>query len=447
MQRHTTVERIGWDEEVRRNGLVYVDTIDPATGRTFSYWTEDAYYHFSSPEQRLLEMAAKTLNQMYIEAGDYVIDNNLFHLLGIPSWAVPAIKWSWDDGNCAPSMIGRYDFFYNGEGPPKLYEYNADTPTALPESAITQCHWWEQSEAGRNRDQWNRLWPALIEGWQRQIQAWEQRTGRKAKTIHFAFTTADTSREDEMNVWTIANTAQEAGYKVKIIPMESIRFHSEGAAHTPPMFPSAPGPFIAHSLLQDGSTAETGWFFDADGEPIEIIFKLYPWEWMIEEKNGKPAFWNMLQPKGTLWIEPPYKAMWSNKGMLAILWKLFGKDPARNVYLLPTYFEGEHPAGFERNCARKPLLGREGANVTLTRDGEVIATKGGTYGKEGFILQELCPLPRFDGEGGPFRPLVSVWMIDNYPEGLCIRETLGEGGHITDNLTRFVPHTLEVSAS
>src|SRR5690606_29079285 len=90
MERLTTVERLQWYEEVQRTGLVYVDTIDPATAKPFSYWTEDAYYHFRAAEQRLLEMAAQTLNQMYIEAGDYVIEHLLFHKLGNPEWAVPA---------------------------------------------------------------------------------------------------------------------------------------------------------------------------------------------------------------------------------------------------------------------------------------------------------------------------------------------------------------------
>lgn len=441
MQRLTTVERIGWYEEVQRTGLKYVDTIDPATGQPFSYWTEDAYYHFSAAQQRHLEMAARQLHQMFIEAGDYVIKHNLFSKLHIPAWAVPAIKKSWEEE--PPSMIGRYDLFYDGDGPPKLYEYNADTPTALLESAVTQCHWWEQNEAGRNRDQWNRIWPALVEGWKRQIPLWEAQNKRKVKLIHFAYTSADTSREDEMNVWTLADTAREAGYEVKVITVESIRRHSDSASIPPlPAFQiSTP----THSIMSDGSAAETGSFFDADGVPIEMIFKLYPWEWMFEDKNGKSAFWNMTRPGGTCWIEPPYKAPWSNKGMLAILWKLFGHDPARNVFLLPTYFEGEHPDGFEDNCARKPVLGREGANVSLIKNGRIIAAKGGNYGAEGFILQELRPLPSFEGEGGPFRPLVSVWMIDNHPEGLCIRETRGEEAHITDNLTRFVPHTLEVS--
>jgi glutathionylspermidine synthase len=35
-------------------------------------------------------------------------------------------------------LYGRFDLAYRGDGPPKLLEYNADTPTALFEAAVVQ---------------------------------------------------------------------------------------------------------------------------------------------------------------------------------------------------------------------------------------------------------------------------------------------------------------------
>lgn len=101
---------------------------------------------------------------------------------------------------------------------------------------------------------------------------------------------------------------------------------------------------------------------------------------------------------GTVWIEAPYKMLWSNKGLFAVLWQLFQDDP-RSKWLLPTYFEKEAPASLTR-YARKPLLAREGADVTLHLDGKVLdATPRGQYGKEGYVVQELAVLPAFrDGQ-------------------------------------------------
>ena len=59
-----------------------------------------------------------------------------------------------------------------------------------------------------------------------------------------------------------------------------------------------------------------------------------------------------------IWIEPIWKMMWSNKALLAVLWEMFPGHPN----LLETYLDGPHGL---REFVKKPLLSREGANVTL----------------------------------------------------------------------------------
>ena len=137
-------------------------------------------------------------------------------------------------------------------------------------------------------------------------------------------------------------------------------------------------------------------------------------------------------------MEPPYKMMWSNKGILAILWELFGSDPVRSQYLLPAYFAGEEPAGF-LDYAEKPLLGREGANVRLMRHGAVLAAEPGAYGSSGWVRQALAPLPDFAGVDGPHHPVLGIWMVDGEAAGLGIRES---DGLITDNKSYFAPHCI-----
>jgi glutathionylspermidine synthase len=87
------------------------------------------------------------------------------------------------------------------------------------------------------------------------------------------------------------------------------------------------------------------------------------------------------------------------------------------------------------NYARKPLLSREGANVSLTtNEGET--STGGLYGEEGYIYQELAPIPNFNG----LHPVIGSWVIDGASAGIGIRES---EILVTTNLSRFIPHLFE----
>ena len=71
----------------------------------------------------------------------------------------------------------------------------------------------------------------------------------------------------------------------------------------------------------------------------------------------------------------------------------------------------------------------------VTPDG-VQTTTPGEYGAEGFVFQELCPLPDFGGE----HPVLGAWVIGDESAGLGIRETRGL---ITDDTSSFVPHRID----
>jgi len=82
--------------------------------------------------------ATNELYDMYCEAAQHVIDNNLFHELDIPFNLIEIIKDSWED-DVHWHLYGRFDLAGGLDGKPiKLIEFNADTPTALFETAIVQ---------------------------------------------------------------------------------------------------------------------------------------------------------------------------------------------------------------------------------------------------------------------------------------------------------------------
>jgi glutathionylspermidine synthase len=147
---------------------------------------------------------------------------------------------------------------------------------------------------------------------------------------------------------------------------------------------------------------------------------------MLREPFGRE-----LLRSGDIFIEPAWKAVLSNKGLLPLLWQRYPNHPN----LLPSFFVDDPAASTLSDYVRKPLLSREGENVTIFRDGEEPITAPGNYGEEGFIIQAYAPL--FESEGG-FAVLGS-WVVGDRACGLGIRE---DRSRITANLSRFVPHVI-----
>jgi glutathionylspermidine synthase len=165
-------------------------------------------------------------------------------------------------------------------------------------------------------------------------------------------------------------------------------------------------------------------FVDLDGNTIRSIFKLYPYEWLIHEEFGK----FLLETYNKVyWIEPIWKMIMSNKAFMVILSRLYPNHPN----ILQASFE---PSVLKGDYVKKPMLSREGANITIVRDGHEVSTDG-EYGEEGYIYQQYIDIPKFDDK----TPIIGSWVIDSHSAGIGIRE----GDIITDNRSSFVPHIIE----
>ena len=132
MRRIAATPRADWQKKVEEVGLTWHSPDGP-------YWNESAFYEFTAKEVDLLEAATNELEKMTLEAAQHVIDNQLYGRMGIPDHARPLIESSWEAE--PPSLYGRFDLAYDGVNPPKLLEYNADTPTSLVEAAVAQWYW------------------------------------------------------------------------------------------------------------------------------------------------------------------------------------------------------------------------------------------------------------------------------------------------------------------
>ena len=387
MRRVATPERPDWRTHAARAGF-HFHSFDGAP-----YWDESAYYAFGLAEiEEEIEAPSRALHDLCLAfAARAVEDERILTSLRIPEHAWDAIRASWRRGD--PALYGRLDLSYGGTGPAKLLEYNADTPTALYESAVFQWLWLEDGLArGRlpaGSDQFNALHERLV--------ARLAAIGRRLGASSLAFASFPDAPEDRGTVAYLQDCALQAGLAAPFLPVEAIGL--------------------------DGDR-----FVDEAGSPIDALFKLYPWEWIFADPFGRA-----VGAAPTRFIEPPWKAVLSNKGMLAHLWAMAPGHPN----LLPAYFE-EDPdkAALGASFVKKPLYAREGANVLIVEDGAVAARAEGPYGAEGFVRQGLAPLQRCEG-----RPvLVGSWIVGDEPAGLCLREA---DGLITTDRARFVPHVID----
>ena len=160
------------------------------------YWDESACYRFGADEIDMLEAVTAELHEMTIAAAQHVIEGSRFERFALDKWFADYLAESWDDD--APSLYGRFDLCYDGKNPPKLLEYNADTPTSLLEAAIAQWNW--QQQLFPAADQFNSLHEKLITRWK------EIRDELDNPPVHFAC--VKESEEDFGTLEYLRDTAQ-----------------------------------------------------------------------------------------------------------------------------------------------------------------------------------------------------------------------------------------------
>ena len=140
--------------------------------------------------------------------------------------------------------------------------------------------------------------------------------------------------------------------------------------------------------IEDIGWRDDGSFVDLDDRAIELAFKLYPWEWMFHD-----AFGAQLAKAPTRWIEPPWKAILSNKGILPLLWEMF-PEPSESAAGL---FRGRSECGKARRLVRAQaaVFARRRQCRADQRGHRTLVEQEGPYGAEGFIRQAFAPLPNF----------------------------------------------------
>ena len=342
--------------------------------------------------------AGNELYEMFIQAAQHVIDNNLFHELGIPFNLINLIKESWEN-EVHWHLYGRFDLAGGVDGMPiKLLEFNADTPTALFETAIIQWAMLKYNNLDE-ASQFNGVYEAMIDNFKRLVTLHGET--KDFDSLYdgwkFLFSSIKGNGEEENTTKLLEHMAKEAGFDTNFSFIDEVEFSDNGIF--------------------------------ANGQQYELWFKLIPWEAIaLETPDLAILLENIISNKEAIIFNPAYTLLFQSKGILKILWDLFPNHPL----LLESSFEPLK----DKQQVKKPFFGREGGNVAiLDKDGTIVEAEDGEYENYNMLYQAYEKLP-VDTQG------------TSYQAGLFFAyESCGvgfrRGGKIINNSSKFVSHIVQ----
>ena len=382
------------DEELEKIGFSW------HTDEDGTKYVADQLVEVTASEAEGYYKAANTLYDMYVEAAEHVIENDLFFDLGIPFNIVETIKKSWEN-DVHWHLYGRFDLAGGIDGKPiKLLEFNADTPTALFETAVVQWAILKQNDMEETA-QFNAVYEALLDNFKRLVTLDEDVSDfeNRYEGWKFLFTSIRGNSEEENTVRLLQHIAAEAGYDTEFAYIDEIEFGQEDGI-----------------VYQD--------------ETYELWFKLIPWEDIaFDEPDLAMQLGNIIHHQKAIIFNPAYTLMFQCKGILKILWDLYPNHPL----LLESSFE---PLKDQKQIV-KPVFGREGESITiLDEDGSILAKKEGDYANHKMVYQAYTQLPT-DQTGASYQAGL-FYVYESCALGFR------KGGLILDNMSKFVGHIVRL---
>ncbi|EJW3039877.1 glutathionylspermidine synthase family protein [Campylobacter upsaliensis] len=361
-----------------------------------SDYLDNQFICVSKNEANAYYEAANELYDMFIAAAQNVIDNDRFDELGIPFNLIDAIKMSWEN-EVHWHLYGRFDFAGGLDGKPiKLIEFNADTPTSLFESAILQWAMLKQNNLDEHL-QFNSIYESLIDNFKRLITLDEsvEEFEEHYRGWKILFSSVAGNKEEELTTKLLAHIAKDAGFECDFSYVDEVEFGEEG-------------------IFKNGVN-------------YEYWFKLIPWEEIaIEEGELAMLLTQIMRNQKAIILNPAYTLLFQSKGILKILWELYPNHPL----LLESSYEPLQGKDF----VRKPMFGREGANISIVKDDVKLQENIGPYGNNKMIYQQYYELNSNENEyyqAGVFFAYEGC--------GLGFRK----GGLIIDNASKFVGHIIK----
>ena len=363
-----------------------------------SKYVSDELVEISSDEAGAYYTAANEIYDMYVEAAEYVIENDLFFDLGIPFNLIETIKKSWES-DVHWHIYGRFDLAGGIDGKDiKLIEFNADTPTSLFETALLQWALLKQNSMDENQ-QFNNVYEAISQNFKRLITLFDDTDNfdERYDGWKILFSSIDGNDEEEATTRLLQQMATDAGFNTGFEYLGNAHFDENG-------------------------------IYDANDNEYEYWFKLYPWEDIAhDEPELATTLSNIMQNQKAIILNPAYTLLFQSKGMMKILCDLFPDSP----YLLKTSFE---PLSDVKQV-EKAVFGREGANTKIIdTEGSILEQTDGPYDNYKKVYQEYVEFPK-DINGAKYQAGV---FFAYEACGMSFRK----GSEIMDNMSKFVGHVI-----
>lgn len=378
----TTLEELGFTWHTDSDGTHYV---------------ADELVKITTDEAEAYYYAANELYDMFVEAAEYVIENDLFFELGIPFNLIESIKKSWEN-DVHWHIYGRFDLAGGIDGAPiRLIEFNADTPTGLYESAVLQWALLKHNSMDEAK-QFNDIYQAIRANFRRLITLFDEPDNFDAlyDGWKILFSSVEGNDEEEVTTRLLRQIATDAGFATGFEFLQNVQFDEGGIS-------------------------------DSDGNPYEYWYKLYPWEDIGTDEPDLAVLLNtIMSNQKAIILNPAYTLLFQSKGMMKILSDLFPDSP----YLLKTSFEPLDGAYVE-----KRMFGREGANTKIVDSaGNTVIETDGPYGNYKPVYQEYVEFPK-DSQGNHYQAGV---FFAYEACGVGFRR----GGKVLDNMSKFVGHVM-----
>lgn len=341
-------------------------------------WNEAACYVFTHEQIDLIKSSTAALYQIVLSAVDNVISQKRYAELNIAPEAIPLIEKSWKRQD--ESFYTRFDLGFDGVNPPKLFECNGDAAASVLECSLLQENW--LNEVMPEKKQFTLPYQHLVESFQKlAIDG----------PLHI------TGFNNPESIDCLANfhkIATDAGLEANITPIDKIESNGEALR-------------------------------DSNHIMIRNLFKFFDWEEVLVPMQ----LYKPLEAASIRVIEPAWKMVAANKGLLRILWEMYPGHP--NLLYTSLGLREDIPV------IKKPFAGRVGECISIFQNGMLTAAtdlQDSFYEHKHYVYQEYFKLPRFDGRS----TVIGSWIVGGQACGMGIREDLSP--IINYNTSYFVPH-------